>query len=104
VENAIPTNTDALIAIGIIAVLTPYLTAFLTKPGAPSWITGPVSGIVTGAGAVCAYLFDVNGVPDWRHVAGLFVVAVAAAQGFRKGIEPGIEKSISARTSKFGVQ
>lgn len=95
-DTALPITWQATLAAIIMAVVIPWLNAFLTDHTAPAWLTGPLSGLLAFLGAGAAYLVDLQGVPDWQHLVGLIFVAVIGAAGFRTVVEPGVEPALKA--------
>lgn len=86
----------ALLAIAIIAVVTRYLNAFITSPDAPDWLTGLITLLLAGLGALATYLVDVKGAGTWQQALAVFVSAIVAAKGVNAadvGLEPKLKGS-----------
>lgn len=102
-DPALPLNIQALVAVILIGVATPLVVAVLTKAGASKVVRSLISGITAGAGAVTTYLLDVDGVPDWEHVLGVFLLSVAVAAAFRKNLDPGFEQGVQEATDRRNI-
>lgn len=87
-----------------VAGVVPALTALATKLTAAPWVKTVVSGLLAMAGAVIAYLVDIEGIVDWTQVAIIAATAWGLAGGFRTSTVVGdVEEAIAVKTADVGI-